>query len=94
MKELLKQIKGLSMQITTLKNQLAANTQARGHNTIALDSMTKETKGLTEIVKKWKGTDEDHHDKEIKADQEKVKLMKELKGLFEGHRDLKIRRTS
>ncbi len=76
--ELTKEVNRLNLQITTLKNESAANTQAIGKNTIAVEAITK---GLTQLAAQtgaWRKDDAKHHEKEGKLDAEKIQKMESL----------------
>ena len=72
--ELLKEVKNLSLQITTLKTEFAANTQAKGFNTTAIEAMTEGIKHLADQTNSWRKDDKEHHDKERELDKQKVKV--------------------
>ncbi len=86
-------INTLNMQITTLKNELASNTQALGHTTIALEGITKALINLASETGAWRKDDTKHHEEEGSLDKEKVELLKQVKKLFENKQDIKYETT-
>lgn len=92
--ELTRAIDELNRHLTPLQNQLAANTQSHGKNTIAVEGITEGLKHLAKETGEWRNDDKQHHEEEGKLDKQKVKAMKKLITLFEGHPDLKIKRTN
>lgn len=80
-------INTLNMQITTLKNEIASNTQAIGKNTIATEEITKALSTLASETEAWRADDNQHHQKEDKFDKQKVELLEEVKKLFEKKKD-------
>lgn len=66
------------MQITTLKNELAANTKATGHNTIAVEGITEGLKELAKETSGWRKDDRAHHEDEGNLDRQKIQKMVDL----------------
>lgn len=62
----------------TLKNQLAANAQAIGRNTIAVQKITEGLKQLAKETGEWRKDDKAHHKVENKLDEEKIEKMDSL----------------
>ncbi len=71
-------INTLNMQITTLKTELAANTQAIGKNTIAVEGITGELGSLAAETGGWRKDDKNHHEKEGELDQQKIEKIENL----------------
>ena len=76
--ELTKKVEGLNLQLNTLKNQMAVNTQATGHNTIAVEGITSGLKELAKQTGEWREEDKKHHEEEGKLNKEKIELMKKF----------------
>lgn len=91
--ELTNELNSLNRQITTLKDGLAANTQAVGFNTIAVEGITEGLKELAKETGAWREDDKHHHKEEKNLDEEKVRVMKELKSLFEADPKTGVKRT-
>lgn len=101
--ELTKEINNLNGQITTLKHELAANTQANGHNTLAYESICKILKEQLEIQqkifetkgeKKIEGITQQDFYKQVKESLERIeKRLNTNEKMFEDHEDLTVRRT-
>ncbi len=76
--EFTKSIENLSVQITTLKNELAANTQAIGFNTTAVEKITGGLKDLAKETGGWRSDDREHHKNEGELDKQKIQKMEDL----------------
>ncbi len=75
---LVKEVNHLNIQISTLKTELGATTQALGKNTLAVEGITKGFKDLASYTGEWRTDDNRHHKQEEKLDKEKIKNIKEL----------------
>ncbi len=76
--QLAKKVEALDNQMDTLKLELAANTQATEHNTIAVEGITQ---GLSELAKQtgdWRKDDAEHHQEESELNQQKIQEMLKL----------------
>ncbi len=93
-RELAQEVRDLKISIETLKTELGANTQATGFNTTGIEKITEAIRELANETGAWREDDKKHHKSESDIDKEKVDLLKEVKTLFEGHPDLKIKRTN
>lgn len=91
--ELTKKVEDLNSQLTNLKREVAANTQATGKNTIAVEGITSGLKELARQTGEWRDEDRKHHEEEGKLNKEKIGLMKGLKCLFEANPENGIKRT-
>lgn len=78
LQELTKQVTELNLQISTLKTELGANTQATGKNTIAVEGITHGLKELAKETGAWREDDKQHHQTEDDKDQKKIEKMDAL----------------
>ena len=76
--ELTKKVGELNGQITVLKNEVAANTQATGHNTHAVEKITGGLKELARETGGWRKDDKEHHKGEAELDDKKIRKGTEI----------------
>jgi len=76
--ELTKKVEEVNGRITILKNELAANTQAIGYSTHAVEKITEGLKGLAKETGDWRKDDKGHHEGEAELDEKKIRKGTEI----------------
>lgn len=64
--------------LSILKSEIAANTQATGHNTHAVENIAKGFEALANHTGEWRIEDKKHHKGEAEADKEKLDKADEI----------------